>query len=246
MGLSLNDAEFARLLGVIRAVQRPLPEDWLFSRPALSRGLQALIGADFIGTTQWIAKTQRFESPRCVGRDVDMALEYEQEYQYCDPISPKLRRRRGPTLVRQAMDQSELRRTRYYNEFLRRHATTDGLDVYLFDGPTNVGDLRIWRAPSSRPFGERELMLVTIIEPLFARALGRYKHWSARNLQSRFDSLTVREAEIAEAVVSGQTDRMIADNLGISVWTVRTHLTHVFDKIGVSNRTSLAARINDR
>ncbi|PKO67787.1 MAG: LuxR family transcriptional regulator [Betaproteobacteria bacterium HGW-Betaproteobacteria-14] len=245
MGLNLNDAELARLMGVIRAVQRPLPADWLVSRPSLSRGLQALIGADFIGTTQWNAKTRRIESPRCVGRDAEMAHEYAQEYQHCDPISPKLRRRRGPTLVRQVMDQSELRRTRYYNEFLRRHATTDGLDVYLYDGTTNVGDLRFWRAPSSQPFGERELVLVKIIEPLFARALGRHKHWSAGNLQLRFESLTVREAEIAEAVVSGQTDRMIAENLGISVWTVRTHLTHVFDKLGVSNRTSLAARINE-
>lgn len=239
MGLNLNAAEIKRFSKVISALQSPLPEDWVISRPSLAKDLQALIGVDFIGTTRWNSGQRRSEAPFCIGRDMDMALEYQLEFQYCDPISPRIRRRRGPTLVGQVVEPSALRRTRYYNEFLRRHATTDGLDVYLFDGSTNIGDLRLWRAPGRQPLGEREVMLMQMLEPALIRAWSR-PHGKPASLTG----LTAREAEIAQAVAKGQTDQMIAQALGISIWTVRTHLTHLFEKLQVPNRTSLAAHFN--
>jgi DNA-binding CsgD family transcriptional regulator len=132
----------------------------------------------------------------------------------------------------------------YYNEFLRRHATTDGLDVYLFDGSRNVGDLRLWRAPGRRQLGEREVMLMQMLEPALVRAWSRPKAKPSAQLAASLLGLTGREAEIAQAVAKGQTDKTIAQALGISIWTVRTHLTHLFEKLRVPNRTSLAAHIN--
>ena len=239
MGLHLNAVEIRTLSMVISALQSPLAEDWVVSRPALAKDLQALIGVDFIGTTRWNPAQGRFEAPFCIGRDMDMAREYEAEFQYCDPISPRIRRRRGPTLVGQVVEPTALRKMRYYNDFLRRHATTDGLDVYLFDGNTSIGDLRLWRAPGRQPLGEREVMLMQLLEPALIRAWSRPKGRSTALL-----GLTAREAEIAQAVASGQSDKLIANALGISIWTVRSHLTHLFEKLQVPNRTTLAAHIN--
>jgi two-component system nitrate/nitrite response regulator NarL len=52
--------------------------------------------------------------------------------------------------------------------------------------------------------------------------------------------LTRRELEIVAAIVEGCTNRDIAQKFSLSEDTVKHHLTHVFDKLGVSNRLELA------
>jgi DNA-binding CsgD family transcriptional regulator len=55
--------------------------------------------------------------------------------------------------------------------------------------------------------------------------------------------LTQREAEVLSLVAAGQTNSEIAESLGISPLTVRTHLEHAFPKLGVRNRTEAAAKL---
>lgn len=55
--------------------------------------------------------------------------------------------------------------------------------------------------------------------------------------------LTEREQLICALAVTGHRDKRIAQELGISYWTVRTHLARVFRKFDVSNRVELAAAI---
>ena len=53
-------------------------------------------------------------------------------------------------------------------------------------------------------------------------------------------NLTAREREILTAVVEGRTNREIAGQFSISEQTVKHHVTHIFDKVGVYNRLELA------
>lgn len=52
--------------------------------------------------------------------------------------------------------------------------------------------------------------------------------------------LTQRELQIVAAVVDGGTNKDIGRQFGLTEQTVKNHLSHVFDKIGVSNRLELA------
>jgi len=52
--------------------------------------------------------------------------------------------------------------------------------------------------------------------------------------------LTARELEIVSAIVDGQSNRDIAMTYGISEYTVKHHLTRIFDKVGVFSRLELA------
>jgi len=68
---------------------------------------------------------------------------------------------------------------------------------------------------------------------------------SLRKLQtdrrrSRTFGLTPREIEIARAVVAGYTNKEIARQSSISENTVKSHVLHIFTKLGASNRVELA------
>lgn len=51
--------------------------------------------------------------------------------------------------------------------------------------------------------------------------------------------LTRREVQIIGALVDGQTNKDIATTFGISEYTVKHHLTNIYDKLGVYNRVEL-------
>ena len=54
------------------------------------------------------------------------------------------------------------------------------------------------------------------------------------------ESLTPREITVIAGVVAGSTNRDISTQLGMSEQTVKNHLSHIYDKVGVSNRLELA------
>jgi DNA-binding CsgD family transcriptional regulator len=56
-------------------------------------------------------------------------------------------------------------------------------------------------------------------------------------------SLSPRELEIARMVAAGHPNKIIADVLSISCWTVGTHLRRIFAKLGVGSRAAMVARI---
>jgi two-component system cell cycle response regulator len=56
--------------------------------------------------------------------------------------------------------------------------------------------------------------------------------------QARLE-LTAREMEVYSVLRTGAGDKQIAAQLGISFWTVRTHIQSIFNKLGVMNRREL-------
>ncbi len=55
--------------------------------------------------------------------------------------------------------------------------------------------------------------------------------------------LTPREAEVAELVLRGYSNRRIADNLVLAESTVEDHLKRIFAKAGVRSRSALSSKI---
>jgi DNA-binding CsgD family transcriptional regulator len=53
--------------------------------------------------------------------------------------------------------------------------------------------------------------------------------------------LTPREVEVLRLVAKGATNQQVADELHISVRTVNTHMTNIFNKTGCDNRTAAGA-----
>lgn len=59
-------------------------------------------------------------------------------------------------------------------------------------------------------------------------------------LEARASRLTRRELEVLRLIVEGHHNRQIADALGITEKTVKTHCSRLFQRIGVADRTQAA------
>jgi DNA-binding CsgD family transcriptional regulator len=70
------------------------------------------------------------------------------------------------------------------------------------------------------------------------RSLGIEREAFARRYR-----LTPREAEVAELVLRGYPNPVIASMLGMAPTTAKRHLTRIFDKVGVDSRTQLVRRL---
>ncbi len=65
-------------------------------------------------------------------------------------------------------------------------------------------------------------------------------------VRSRSQELSSREAEVLTLVARGRSNREIAKTLFVSEATVKTHLGHVYEKLGVRDRAAAVARAYDR
>ena len=52
--------------------------------------------------------------------------------------------------------------------------------------------------------------------------------------------LTYREIQVLRFVAEGATNNEISDSLSISPHTVKSHVIHIFNKLGVNDRTQAA------
>ncbi|QPK79043.1 response regulator transcription factor [Corynebacterium lizhenjunii] len=59
-------------------------------------------------------------------------------------------------------------------------------------------------------------------------------------------ALTPRELEVLQLVAAGASNRQIGEDLMLSEATVKSHLVHIYDKLGVRSRTSAVAAAREQ
>jgi DNA-binding CsgD family transcriptional regulator len=215
-------------------------------RADIARPLERLIGVDFIGTALWDARNETYYDAHAHGRDHAMDLAYEKYYQFLDPIGARQRPVGvGCWHIYQAVPHIELKRSEYFNDFLKRFGTTEGINASLFEGTRYLTDIRFWRGPSHALLGSRERALVELLRPHFEPAIRSYFHKTdaAAMQPSPPIVLTAREADVARLICTGMSDKEAARVMGVSPWTVRTHMRHMFQKTDTRSRTQLAAKL---
>lgn len=60
------------------------------------------------------------------------------------------------------------------------------------------------------------------------------------------EALSIREIEILKALQTGASNKQLAASLFISEATVKTHLIHIYSKLGVDNRTAAVDKARER
>jgi DNA-binding NarL/FixJ family response regulator len=76
----------------------------------------------------------------------------------------------------------------------------------------------------------------SLIQPVVAsKLLDRFTELSRRSPSG--EELTERELEILRLIAKGAANKEIGDQLSIAQSTVKTHITNIFQKLGVNDRT---------
>ena len=63
---------------------------------------------------------------------------------------------------------------------------------------------------------------------------------SVAQVQARLATLSAREREVLDLILAGKMNKVVADELGISMRTVEVHRAHIFDKMQVKTAVELA------
>jgi two-component system response regulator DctR len=86
-----------------------------------------------------------------------------------------------------------------------------------------------------KPFNDNQLM--DRVEAALAQSR-QARQTSA--VHDRLATLSAREREVLDLILAGRMNKVIADQLGISMRTVEVHRAHIFEKLGVKTAVELA------
>ena len=90
-----------------------------------------------------------------------------------------------------------------------------------------------------KPFNDHDL--VDLVEKALATDRDRQQVAASREtIESRLATLTQREREVMELILEGKYNKVIADELSISMRTVEAHRSRIFDKMEVRSAVELA------
>jgi DNA-binding CsgD family transcriptional regulator len=127
---------------------------------------------------------------------------------------------------------------RAYWGFLSTFGTRDAAEMIFRVGGRAVAGLSLLWVGESDMRAERDSG--EAVQSYVEFNLGSHYQSSSQEVGNRA-GLTNRELEIVQLVCAGCTNVQIAQRLGIGVATVKTHLLHVFDKLGVPTRAALVS-----
>jgi len=258
--MSISERQYQGILRVIESLNGGLDGREIREQAGLE--LLKLLRADHFASFIWNPDQRRFTGHVFINMDPQNLERYNSYYQFHNPITDKAQKFRRAVRVNEVVPQNELVRTEFYNDFLARDGLHYGLNLYAYDGELNIGDMRIWRSRRRENFHSSDLEVLDIIRPHFCNSMRNLlrrspepgqavssglpstesKVLSIEQLRSAH-GLTRREAQIALEIANGKTDREIAKAIGVAFSTVRTHVNHTYEKLGVGTRAALVRLI---
>jgi DNA-binding NarL/FixJ family response regulator len=165
---------------------------------------------------------------------VTLAARHRPDVVLMDLRMPRMDGVQATRLIRQARPETEIVvLTTYADEDSILDAMAAGARGYL---TKDAGIAEITRAVQAAAGHHAFLDPAVQARLLAAATAGRPDPATPRTAQALPDDLTPREAEVLTLIAAGLSNREIAARLVVSDATVKTHVNHVFAKIGARDR----------
>jgi len=167
------------------------------------------------------------------GREVyRLVIEHKPDIVLLDVDLPNLDVESLTKLIHQHVPDTRVLLLARYDEDIRIVAAMQaGAFGYILKDTDQADFLRIIRATA-----RGELVLTPIIPNHFVRTVPGAGRPAAEDHPTLPSTLTDREREILACAAAGRSNKEVADQLCVSVETVKTHLHHIYQKLSVSGR----------
>lgn len=183
------------------------------------------------------------------GQSIDrMAREYARTFWKLDPMHPSHFEGRDVQVITNSMlmGDSEWRTTAIYQGFYAPHGYFHDCDMFLRQEGRIVAVLTLVRRRAARPFTAAEVALLEALQPFIEFSLASI-HMASRvhdraSLAARF-GLTAREMDVVEIGMTGASNKVASQHLGVALPTLRTHLQRIYAKVGVGSNAGLMAKV---
>lgn len=195
-----------------------------------------------------VAPNMRHKAAILHGLKPDAEEEYTREYGALDPLHPERFRESSAPLVTldSCIAPHLLKKTSYYQDFMIRHNHRFVADIFLRRGGRIVAGISVMREEAMGDFRPEELELLRTIQPFLEYTLNAVytpeRERERSTLSGKYD-LTERELDVLELVLRGAANKGVATDLNLGLATVKTHLHHIYKKVGVKTRSQLISTI---
>ena len=137
--------------------------------------------------------------------------------------------------------------TAFYKDFLEPQDIIYGCGIMALKNGNITAFFNLFRDKKSGDFTDKELYILNVLKKHFANMVYNVTQMSRVNsvvekslevFAKRYE-LTSREKEVLSLINKGYSNQEIADNLNISLSTVKKHIYNLYGKTGVSSRGQL-------
>lgn len=154
-----------------------------------------------------------------------------------DPQHPRHAAEIDVARLRDTPEADQTRDTVLFRDFAGQCGLADMINFFFRRDERIVAGMSVAWAPDDKVPGEALSI---------ARKIHRYLEFNLVGSASRCDhdrrfGLTSREMDVVQLLCCGRTNREISECLEIGQATVKTHLVHIFEKLGVETRSAVVA-----
>jgi DNA-binding CsgD family transcriptional regulator len=173
---------------------------------------------------------------------------YQNHYMHMDPLHPKLHEKGGETVVHMdsIMSPQVVEQLAYYQDFLKPLDYRYVTDIFFRAKDEIIAVITLLRDEPQGEFTSDELFLLRKLQPFLEYTLNTVylpKRISERATIGERYHLTDRELDVLELIISGASNKVIANKLALGLATVKTHLQHIYHKAGVFPRAGLLSQV---
>lgn len=173
---------------------------------------------------------------------------YDVEFERHDRVSVRELQRNGSrvSMLRSDWEAIPLEPTEQYLDYLSRFDIADEIDLVFEVARRPVACLTLFRDSTRENFRPDMLDLEGFRQHLETTVHG---HWRVRAIKmhhiltNRY-GIKPRELDVLELLTVGASNLDVSEALRISVPTVKTHVINILNKLGLDNRTAIAAFAN--